>query len=132
MVYSGYTHNKSTNFFESFLYRGGGYEKKLYICNMNLYQRNSKCKAVQCNHPMDPIEWDCECKKDECPILEVKTSEQWEKEDKSSVIVLDPDGWDRSNYQYSYYEELITLEEYNMRKMMSTCKFPSGYFNINK
>lgn len=29
--------------------------------------------------------------------------------------VLDPDGWDRKNYDYSWNEELITLEEYKNR-----------------
>lgn len=58
----------------------------------------------------------------------VKTSGEWEKEDDSGVIVLDPDGWDRTNYEYSYYEELVTKEEYDMRKMYSTCKFPRDYF----
>ena len=52
-----------------------------------------------------------------------KTSVEWEKEDESGIVVLDPDGWDRTNYQYSYYEELITLEEYNKRKTWSTCMF---------
>lgn len=35
--------------------------------------------------------------------------------------VLDPDGWDRKNYDYSWNEELITLEEYNIRVSNSTC-----------
>ena len=56
-------------------------------------------------------------------VSEVKTSDQWNKEDDSGVIIMDPDGWDRSNYEYSYYEELITEEEYYRRKMFSTCLF---------
>lgn len=59
---------------------------------------------------------------DKCVL---KTSEDWKKEDISGTIVLDPDGWDRSSYQFSFYEELITEEDYNMRKMMSTCMFNS-------
>lgn len=35
--------------------------------------------------------------------------------------VLDPDGWDRKNYDYSWNEELITLEEYKNRCNRSTC-----------
>ncbi len=34
--------------------------------------------------------------------------------------VLDPDGWDRQNYQYSWYEERITYEEYFNRISKST------------
>lgn len=50
-----------------------------------------------------------------------KTSEKWQELDNSGVVVLDPDGWDRKNYQFSFYEELITHEEYERRKMFSTC-----------
>lgn len=49
-----------------------------------------------------------------------KTSAQWQ-----SLYpypkVLDPDGWDRKNYDYSWNEELITLEEYKNRCNRSTC-----------
>jgi hypothetical protein len=34
--------------------------------------------------------------------------------------VLDPDGWDRQNYQYSWNEERITYEEYFNRISKST------------
>ena len=51
-----------------------------------------------------------------------KTSQQWQ-EDNIETIVLDPDGWDRINYQYSWFEEKITLEEYNSRVFNSTCVF---------
>ena len=54
---------------------------------------------------------------------ELKTSEQWQKE-LSSVIVLDPDGWHRDErFQYEWYEELISKEEYRNRVIRSTCKF---------
>lgn len=49
-----------------------------------------------------------------------KTSEEWQ-----SIFpypkVLDPDGWDRKNYDYSWKEEKITLEEYEARRSQSTC-----------
>lgn len=51
-----------------------------------------------------------------------KTSQQWQEEN-MKTIVLDPDGWDRTNYQYSWFEEQITLEEYNSRVSKSTCMF---------
>lgn len=37
------------------------------------------------------------------------------------VRIMDPDGWDRSNFQYSWYEELITEVEFRRRTMLSTC-----------
>lgn len=48
----------------------------------------------------------------------LKTSWAWEKE--SEYVVLDPDGWDRKNYEYSWNQELITLDEFNKRLMQST------------
>lgn len=55
--------------------------------------------------------------------LKKQTSEYWYKEyiKKSKTRILDPDGWDRSNYQYSFYEEKITEEEFATRMMWSTC-----------
>ena len=42
-------------------------------------------------------------------------------EESERPMIYDADGWDRSNFQYSFYEELITNEEFNQRLMMSTC-----------
>lgn len=50
---------------------------------------------------------------------EKKTSEEWQKL-KPEIEVLDPDGWDRKNFHFSWYEELITEEEYNKRVIPST------------
>jgi hypothetical protein len=51
-----------------------------------------------------------------------KTSEEWQ-----SIFpypkVLDHDGWDRKNFDYSWKEEKITLEEYENRLSNSTCMF---------
>ena len=49
----------------------------------------------------------------------LKTSEEWQKE--CTAIILDPDGWDRSNYDYSWSKEKITFVEYNNRLCLSTC-----------
>lgn len=59
-----------------------------------------------------------------------KTSQEWQTQ-YPDMIVYDPDGWDRKNYQYSWHEELITLEEYNSRVMRSTCMGKVGQFGIN-
>lgn len=53
-------------------------------------------------------------------IMEKKTSEKWQ-ELKPNPHVYDPDGWDRMNFQFSWYEELITAQEYEQRAMRSTC-----------
>ena len=51
-----------------------------------------------------------------------KTSKEWQ-ELYPNPKVLDPDGWGRSNFQYSWYEEEITFEEYNNRVVYSTCEY---------
>lgn len=51
---------------------------------------------------------------------ELKTSQEW-SELEPNLKILDPDGWDRSNYQYSWFEELISKEEFDRRVMYSTC-----------
>ena len=52
-----------------------------------------------------------------CPN-ESKTSEEWSKE--TNYEILDPVGWDRSNWQYSFYKELITKKEFAKRLCQST------------
>lgn len=46
------------------------------------------------------------------------TSAEWASQAK--IVVLDPDGWDRSNFRYSWFEEKITKEEFDKRLMKST------------
>jgi len=41
--------------------------------------------------------------------------------------VLDPDGWDRKNYEYSFNQELISKEEFKKRFYMSTVMLSSDY-----
>lgn len=62
---------------------------------------------------------------------ELKTSEQWYPivYPNKEVKIMDPDGWDRQNWKFSWAEELITEVEFKMRVMRSTCSFPIGYFN---
>ena len=38
----------------------------------------------------------------------------------SEITVLDPDGWDRKNYDYSWNIEEISLREYVKRLFIST------------
>jgi hypothetical protein len=54
--------------------------------------------------------------------MEKKTSEEWYNEipENFRLVIYDPDGWDRTNYQYSFHEELITKEEFLYRLSKST------------
>lgn len=53
-----------------------------------------------------------------------KTSNEWNKHrDYKDIVIFDPDGWDRGNFQYSFFEEKITKEEFDKRLCMSTCQF---------
>ena len=58
---------------------------------------------------------------------ELKTSEEWSKLCKH--IVLDEDGWDRENFQYSWHEERITREEFEKRFLSSTVQFTGPLFD---
>ena len=51
-----------------------------------------------------------------------KTSKEWYESipKEKSFKIYDPDGWDRSNYEYSFNEELITKEDFLKRVFMST------------
>lgn len=49
----------------------------------------------------------------------LKTSYEWDKE-QSQFIILDPDGWDRENFGFSFHEEKITKDEFNKRLIEST------------
>lgn len=50
----------------------------------------------------------------------LKTSYEWIQE--TDIEILDPDGWDRANFEYSWYEEKITKEEFYKRVIRSTVK----------
>ena len=50
--------------------------------------------------------------------MELKTSDQWQILCKTKV--LDPDGWDRKNFQYSWHEEKISRNEFERRLLFST------------
>lgn len=50
----------------------------------------------------------------------LKTSEEWMKLYKDEFIVYDPDGWDRSNFDFSWFIEKISYTEFQQRVMRST------------
>lgn len=54
-----------------------------------------------------------------------QTSEEWHKTSKYSCVrIMDPDGWDRSDFYFSWYVEVITEKEFQKRLSMSTCHIP--------
>ena len=55
----------------------------------------------------------------------LKTSQQWCSlvPAKYQLSIMDPDGWDRQNWHYSYFEELISFDEFMMRVCNSTISF---------
>jgi len=59
-----------------------------------------------------------------------KTSEEWKEIllDGIDIDILDPDGWDRQNWQYSFKEEKITAGEFRNRVSRSTCMSKYGAF----
>lgn len=61
--------------------------------------------------------------------METKTSKEWlelmPKEYKLKII--DPDGWDRTNYDYSFNEEKISKDEFLKRVVASTIKFNRSF-----
>lgn len=51
----------------------------------------------------------------------LKTSAEWmDQYFKDNLQIIDPDGWDRLNFSYSWYKEKISLEEFKSRVMFST------------
>lgn len=55
-------------------------------------------------------------------MADLRTSKDWYENLQKyyEVKILDYDGWDRMNFDYSFNEELITSEEFDMRIARST------------
>lgn len=53
--------------------------------------------------------------------MKLKTSEKWANILlQQGELILDPDGWDRENFQFSFFEEMIDEEEFKNRMLFST------------
>lgn len=50
------------------------------------------------------------------------SSDSWTLFDKAHTVI-DPDGWDRADWNWSFYNELITHDEFKMRVLTSTVKY---------
>jgi hypothetical protein len=61
-----------------------------------------------------------------------KTSKQWQADAEHTYLILDPDGWNRSNFDFSFNEEMITEVEFMKRLASSSviinAKTNSGLF----
>jgi hypothetical protein len=57
--------------------------------------------------------------------LKLNSSDKWYEilYPSNEIKIMDPDGWNRQNYYYSYFEEQITYNEFIKRVMYSTCSF---------
>ncbi len=62
-----------------------------------------------------------------------KTSAEWESEipERYDLVILDPDGWDRTNFDYSFNKERITKEEFDKRVAKSTIQCKTEFFTRN-
>jgi hypothetical protein len=61
----------------------------------------------------------------------IKTPDEWLKmDDYSDITILDPDGWDRNNFDESWNEK-ITEEEFNRKLCSSTCMWSTSRFHLN-
>ena len=48
------------------------------------------------------------------------TSDVWLAERYPKLTVVDPDGWDRTDFEFSFYKERINLQEFERRLAQST------------
>lgn len=55
----------------------------------------------------------------------IKTSKEWHEilKEKCKVEIIDPDGWDRQNFNFSFNVEKIDSTEFINRLELSTLKF---------
>lgn len=65
-------------------------------------------------------------------IRTVKSSKEWQLEvpKEFKLVILDPDGWDRKNYEFSFNQKKITKEEFKLRLSKSTVSCDVKLFSI--
>lgn len=65
-------------------------------------------------------------------LVDRKTSAEWLTliDSRYKLRILDADGWNRADYEYSFNEEKITREEFNYRLSRSTIQCDPSYFSI--
>ena len=64
----------------------------------------------------------------------LKTSQEWylEKYPEHTLVILDPDGWDRTNWLYSWYEEKISEDTWMERLSLSTVVSGAKVIPVNE
>ena len=64
--------------------------------------------------------------------VELKTSLDWCAmiPAQYQISIIDPDGWDRANWYFSYYDEKITFQEFMNRLMQSTISVKKEICNL--
>jgi hypothetical protein len=57
------------------------------------------------------------------------TSKEWQNSaEYKGCIIMDPDGWNRKDLNFSFFEEEITREEFAKRLGKSTVMYPKNRF----
>ena len=70
-----------------------------------------------------------------CDAANIETrlsSETWASIFRNNFVIMDPDGWDRSNFDEDWLKP-ITFEEFSYKMGASTCEFqvkPMDLFNL--
>ncbi len=89
------------------------FEMQVYENCLQIIKNNIKEKELMTVH---------EVKQKYFPNNFKKTSDKWYPKyvKKYGMQICDHDGWDRKNFNYSWYQEKITWEEFKKRALMST------------
>jgi hypothetical protein len=63
---------------------------------------------------------------------ELRSADEWLADDEfSDITIMDPDGWDRSNFEVSWNEK-ITKEEFSQRLLVSTLIMKNPFWKRNQ
>jgi hypothetical protein len=57
----------------------------------------------------------------------VRSSYEWHKLIYPNLVILEAHGWDRNNYEYSFFREKISVEEFESRLAVSTVIHNTDY-----
>lgn len=89
--------------------------------------------GIQLNHPTHPT-LNLEVKSMVLPHdIKKMTSDKWCKElNINQNHILDPDGRDRTNWKFSFYEQAIDKEAFRMRLIQSTCMLTDEILKVSQ
>lgn len=89
---------------------------------IQIVQGNIVVENLNINTIIDMSKWNSAVFERSESSQERKTSAEWLKQ-YPDYQILDPDGWDRSNFDYSFKVEKIMKEEFEKRLFESTCLY---------